>query len=103
MSGQPPEDLIQQREAIDAALAHERIQIGVEDPEMRARQAAAFEMVRSPMWEHIRDEAARQIPVMLQGYTGNLAHLAMARLGAAAIVEYVEAMARAHQETEVQR
>ena len=99
---QPPQDILEQRETAWQALARTG---GVEsdpqpDPEQVMLQHHAFEMVRSPLWEHLRDRARMEVPHMLAGYRDNLQHLALARMGVSAVIRYVEDLAAAHQETQ---
>ena len=97
---QPPQDVIDQREAMEAGLSMYVEPVPQPDAEQAALQAHAYTMVRSPLWEHLRERARMEVPHMLAGYRGNLQHLALARMGVSAVIRYVEDLASAHQEAQ---
>ena len=98
----PPSDVEEQVQAIEAGLApyvNRPPDVGAEEAALRRH---AFYGVRSPLWEHIRSEALRSQPAMLRGYAGggDPRHMALARMALASLIEYVEALAAAHQEVQ---
>ena len=98
----PPQDMEAQGKAIEAGLSA-YVDRGPETShEELALRAHAFSLVRSPFWEHIRSEGLRSQPAMLRGYVGSGSplNMALARMALASFIEYVEAMAEAHQETQ---
>lgn len=94
----PPGDASEQAAALEAGLSRFTEPAPAPDAEQLALQAHAHRMVRSPLWDHLRDRARMEVPHMLSGYRHDLAHLGLARMGVAALIRYVEDLAAAHQE-----